>query len=116
MLNVIKITGLACFVVSAKPGTFLCDGEEGLVGDLARSVAEALSAATGASAVVVPEGILRIDLVVGEPAPVLMRAEALDALGLPPAREDGCPHGYFDARCSLPAGHDGEHAWGPRAR
>lgn len=78
-VNVIKFTGRACFVVQAKPGTLLCDGEEVLVGDLARSVAEALSAATGASAVVVPEGVLRIDLVVGEPAPVA-------ASGLPPAR------------------------------
>lgn len=82
MLNVIKITGPACFVVQAKPGTLLCDGEEVLVGDLARSVAEALSAATGASAVVVPEGVLRIDLVVGEPAPLSAR----EVVGLPPAR------------------------------
>lgn len=117
MLNVIKLTGRACFVVHAKPGTCTRDGETVPVADLAQEIAAALSAATGASAVVVPDD-MRIDLVDGEPAPVAasLRPSALEALGLPPSWADGCPHEYFDARCSLPAGHDGEHAWGPRAR
>lgn len=82
-LNVIKLTGRACFVVRSRPGLVVLDGKKVPCEEIARDIANHLARATGCNAVLVPDWV-SIEVVEGEPvtvlAPAPMRAEALDAL------------------------------------